>query len=172
MIICHKHRIVFLHVCKTGGTSIAQAMSRCGEEHGERHGLDVPEFAKDFLTLCVVRNPIDRLVSAYCQRDASRFGGANCQLPARFFFRALQINPRAWEFQPQANYARRCDLVIPFEKLAIDTARAIPCCAGPLPHLNPRARSAPPLRDLVTPEVLNYYAEDITCFESGKWPTR
>lgn len=70
-MINHKHKFIFLHIPKTGGTSIGRALQRaCGiEEKYESfyiHYDDLTEdMLKEYFVFTFVRNPWDRLVSNY-----------------------------------------------------------------------------------------------------------
>lgn len=59
-MISHKYKCTFVHIPKTGGNSIKQALELRGEEHEYVSSLELPYFSFTF-----VRNPFDRFVSAY-----------------------------------------------------------------------------------------------------------
>ena len=60
-------RILFVHIPKTGGSSVATAL--IGKPSGHPYLFEFfnanPEYTREFFKFCVVRNPYDRLVSAY-----------------------------------------------------------------------------------------------------------
>jgi hypothetical protein len=68
MIINHKRRFVFVHIQKTAGTSITQALQQINgsekvfRQHSMLHVLDLDKY-EDYFLFCFVRNPFDRLVS-------------------------------------------------------------------------------------------------------------
>ena len=79
MIISHKTKSIFVHIQKTAGTSIEEAMRKddpaiAGNAHsGRRHlkareiqALVRPEIWAGYYKFAFVRNPWDRLVSWYC----------------------------------------------------------------------------------------------------------
>jgi hypothetical protein len=74
MIISHEHRFIFIHVHRTGGTSIAnliQSQTNGKADHITQHGhFRTPEsglFEKywDYYTFSFVRNPWERMLSWY-----------------------------------------------------------------------------------------------------------
>lgn len=94
MPIINKHNLIFIHIPKTGGTSIEQSLNFNGDIKGDKkkwygninnYELDhstikylienCENYDKKYLKFCVVRNPYERLVSEYnyCKRYKSRF---------------------------------------------------------------------------------------------------
>ena len=68
MTICHKRKLIFIHVPKNAGTSIIKAMwpeevvfDKTIEEYKEYYG----EYWDKYKKFTVVRDPIDRFISAY-----------------------------------------------------------------------------------------------------------
>lgn len=74
-MISHTHRFIFLHVPKSGGTSVARTLpgeDYCTVEERQPHGTLRQYYAKYGKALCdsyfkfsIVRSPWDRLVSLY-----------------------------------------------------------------------------------------------------------
>lgn len=68
MIINHQHRFLFVHIQKTAGTSVTQALNglegsqSLGYDHSMIASVDATLY-KDHFVFCFVRNPFDRLVS-------------------------------------------------------------------------------------------------------------
>lgn len=68
MVINHEHRFLFVHIQKTGGTSITKALFRVegtrslDHAHSMIGALD-PSVYRGYLSFGFVRNPFDRLVS-------------------------------------------------------------------------------------------------------------
>ena len=68
MTICHERRLIFIHIPKNAGTSIIKAMGveniymdKKIEEYKEHYG----EYWDKYKKFTVVRDPIDRFISAY-----------------------------------------------------------------------------------------------------------
>jgi len=73
-VIHHKHKLIFIHIARTGGTSIEQALVEkdWGEVDIDTKHLKASQakdlyskFWKEYTTFTVVRNPFDRFVSMY-----------------------------------------------------------------------------------------------------------
>lgn len=60
-------KILFVHIPKTGGSSVATAL--IGNPSGHPYLFEFfnanPKYTREFFKFCVVRNPFDRLVSTY-----------------------------------------------------------------------------------------------------------
>jgi hypothetical protein len=81
-------KILFIHIPKSGGTSIATALLEkpSGHPYLYEYYYANKSYTKNFFKFCVVRNPFDRLVSAYAhisQRD--------CQQRFKDLFNELNI---------------------------------------------------------------------------------
>lgn len=70
MIINHKYKFIFIHIQKTAGTSITNALYSIEEtenlhhSHSMLNSIDINKF-KEYFKFCFVRNPFDRLLSWY-----------------------------------------------------------------------------------------------------------
>ena len=68
MYIDHNNKLVFIHVARTGGSSIKTALNLHDNQYNEHHHLDssyIPKECKDYFKFAFVRNPFDRFVSLY-----------------------------------------------------------------------------------------------------------
>lgn len=64
MALCFKRRLKFIHVPKTGGTSVIQALQLDPQGFHDDWNL-YPLDTKDFISFAVVRDPIDRFASQF-----------------------------------------------------------------------------------------------------------
>lgn len=199
-MISHRHRCIFIHVPKTAGKSVLAlfGLPELGRDYVDRlphiedpydhvpaaSYVDAPFFRKYF-KFAVVRNPWDRLVSAFSYLDA---GGCNrfdaeyrAQHLARYqgdfqaFVRDLPRFVGHKHFVPQHEFL--CDAggtilvdeVIRYEELgpSIERLRArLRLDSGPLPHRNKSQHK--PYRQHYTADtwrrVAEVYARDIATF--------
>ncbi len=69
MYIDHDKKIVFIHVPRTGGTSIKSALNLHDKIYKEdvyhMSANDIPKGCEDYFKFAFVRNPFDRFVSLY-----------------------------------------------------------------------------------------------------------
>ena len=68
MYIDHNNKLVFIHVSRTGGSSIKTALNLHDKQYNEHYHLDssyIPKECKDYFKFAFVRNPFDRFVSLY-----------------------------------------------------------------------------------------------------------
>ena len=81
--------ILFIHIPKSGGTSIASALigKPSGHPYLYQYYLSNKEYTKKFYKFCVVRNPYDRLVSAY-----AHISQRECNPEFKILFKELNIN--------------------------------------------------------------------------------
>ena len=63
-MIDHDLRVIFIHVPKTGGVSIYNALRRL-DQQGHMRIEEYAEYRSDYFSFAFVRNPWDRLVSSY-----------------------------------------------------------------------------------------------------------
>ena len=181
--------VVFVHVPKTGGTSVARALygtdgggHRTIRDYRDELGDDAVDAAFSF---AVVRDPVERLASAvrYLRR-----GGSN-RLDAAFGESVMSRYPtldafvRGWltpdssqeqvHFRPQADFVLGADgrpdvdRLIPYPGLAEGYAavRALTGRGGPLPHLNATPPAPPPrLSAEAAARVREIYAADFDLF--------
>jgi hypothetical protein len=78
IVICHKHRAIFIHIQKTGGNSVSAALGMSGVEpdkHWRASELKAacdPAIWDGYFKFSFVRNPWARLVSWYTMVEALR----------------------------------------------------------------------------------------------------
>lgn len=67
MIICEKHKWIFIRNPKTGSRSLSKFLLEKFDsyEYGTYHSLSVPEKCSDYKIYIVIRNPFSRAVSAW-----------------------------------------------------------------------------------------------------------
>lgn len=63
----HQHRCIFIHIPKNAGTSIKRVLDMPGGGHypWRHYATDFPQLWREYTSFAVVRNPWDRMVSAY-----------------------------------------------------------------------------------------------------------
>ena len=68
MYIDHDRKLVFIHIARTGGSSIKTALNLHEKKYTEHYHLDssyIPKKCEDYFKFAFVRNPFDRFVSLY-----------------------------------------------------------------------------------------------------------
>lgn len=111
---------IFIHNPKTGGTSITRALKPYGKEEPKQHKIlwPMPPGSAEKVRFCVVRNPYNRLVSAYhhvyrgkLPQDIPDFNDWVLS-PSPTLFNAFDIKR-----QSQYVWAHQCNHIIQFEHL-------------------------------------------------------
>lgn len=76
-MICHKRRFIFIHIPKTGGSSLGAVLGDEWQNHRDlgRYRRELPrEQFEEYFKFTITRNPWDRLVSEYVFQ--TRLGGS------------------------------------------------------------------------------------------------
>jgi hypothetical protein len=73
-MISHEHKFIFVHVPKTGGTSIESLLDLSGAKHNtaRQYRNFFPDVWKRYFSFAFVRNPWDRVLSFYMFRKQVR----------------------------------------------------------------------------------------------------
>jgi DNA-binding MarR family transcriptional regulator len=179
MIVSREAKYIFIHIPRTGGTSISKCLS--GTSTRSAHGMN---FFKEYnqagyFVFCFVRNPFDRIVSAFLHAQnmsagnsaIRRFLQANAGISFSDFvveFLSAELVEGESHFRPQTFWLREAnpDFVGRFERLATDFDAIAGRLAlkAPLERRNDTNRRAD-FRDYYSgpaiDKVARLYAEDI-----------
>lgn len=185
--------IAFIHIPKCAGSSVSDAIYNHSIKHRtwqETRALDPDAFDNRWLKVAVVREPVDRFLSAY---DYIAAGGRNAhdrefsrrmlrQRDINAFVSALDTRRRyrakvmSWfHFQPQSMYITdsagrvMVDRLVPFERLG-ETLDALLGRAGAVPHTNRTRGDRTPRQSLTSDSMAilrELYAGDHVLYESA-----
>ncbi|PZQ13079.1 MAG: hypothetical protein DI565_15570 [Ancylobacter novellus] len=87
MNVCERRKLVFLHITKTAGVSIGEALGFGSKVSDAQHdvAMDAAERYADYLRLCFVRNPWARALSGFRYTRRMVEKGVVKSDPARLF---------------------------------------------------------------------------------------
>ena len=180
-MIDHQRKLLFVHIARTGGTSIEAALVGCdwweidpdtkhlSASQMRRHYGD--EFWDVYTKFTVIRNPWDRLVSMWATGWWHADGATPESVPFQEFLQSLR--PHASEQYQSLHYHEvldePIDRVLRFERLASDFADLMRDCGDStltLPHRERRDRRhyRDYFDDASREFVAEHFAEDITRF--------
>lgn len=107
MVLCHEKKCIFIHIPKTGGTSIEQFIKDNGEnnllfigvqnnrslQHLTSYELKkiIPYIYKKYYKFSIVRNPYDRLLSEYYWNPSINLGYKNGKSKKEFLEYVIKI---------------------------------------------------------------------------------
>jgi hypothetical protein len=149
-MICHKHRAIFIHIPKTGGTSVEAVMTghdwwRHGEhpKHSGVRALLGKRYAVDlwnsYFKFTIIRNPWDRLWS-YWQFAKNTTG---VQLPFKQFIQSGNLPRQQCSLLHDHDLRVRFDSILKFEEFPDNFAAMYESQWGKqlnkIPHKNPTA---------------------------------
>jgi len=192
MIVSHEHKFAFIHVPKTGGSSITAVLAPLANPNAdltEKRGWqprlhnigwlhDTYEQSRkwidahpDYLTIAFLRNPFDRLASFYA------YLGQPGETLTEFAVR-MKHNPESvrWLRPGLAaisliDFVGDCKFLGRFETMQLSVDQLMDLLELPhveVPHLNPKRQSSPHYSTIYIPEakeaVARLWAEDLERF--------
>ena len=183
-MIDHKRKLLFIHIARTGGTSVETALvggdwwkKDPGSKHisaSQARALYGEEIWQGYTKFAIVRNPWDRLVSMWA---TAWWWGATTHLkgkePESFHEFLMTLQPHPHEFYRSLHYHEiideQLDAVLRFENLDTEFARLMNDIGSDpveLPHVERRVRDAyRTYYDAATRElVATQYANDIATY--------
>jgi hypothetical protein len=183
-MIDHKRKLLFIHIARTGGTSVETALVGAdwwkidpGSKHisaSQARAYYGDEIWQSYTKFTIVRNPWDRLVSMWA---TEWWWGATTHLkgkkPASFQEFLMTLQPHPHEFYRSLHYREildePLDAVLRFENLGSEFEQLMRIAHGEpvqLPHVQSRARDEySTYYDEATRElVAAQYAGDISTF--------
>lgn len=137
MIIDKKNKFIFIHVYKTGGSSITQSLGGQNRNFGKHVRFnELSEWRRDYFSFGFVRNPWDRAVSSYMYLTRrGKFEGSFEEFIKEWFtFTLPPTNPAR-----QYTVVDGCSYIGRFEHLQEDFDEICSIIGIPqrnLPHLN------------------------------------
>jgi len=167
---------IFIHIPKTGGISIQRVLGIRGCSHRRIDSFSKEDRDSSF-TFAIVRNPFDRIVSAY---NYLKSGGTNegdklmgDSLPSDFrsFVKDIDQHINFLHFRPMSYWLNDdVDFIGKFENLQEDfdsICRALDVECKQLPHVNKsKYKNYVDYYDDNTRQIVaDKYAEDITRFD-------
>lgn len=183
-------RILFIHVPKTGGTSISRTLYGSSIRHwsARYYVAAIPKLIDSLTVFTVIRDPVERFLSAYCYS----INGGGDEAPIAKVFRSKymglesvdqaldQIEKAASPYDLDPIFRRQTwficksdmsilpQIVIPFELLesVYDVVPGFP--RRPLGHLNRRKGVPPQLSKFQIERIRRYYAEDVRLSEMAR----
>lgn len=186
MIYSRRKGLVFIHIQRTGGTSLGNLLvrelpgaRRMGFEHSNAAAalrtLGHKEFYRCF-RFAFVRNPWDRLLSWFHRsKQGGRVSKRRFNVRRSTTFAAFLATPHPWLSMPQLDYLRNArgellvDHIYRFENYRADVAdlcRRFGVDASALPHSKGsiHANYVDYYTDATRQIVADRFAEDIACF--------
>ncbi|WCT72521.1 sulfotransferase [Sphingomonas naphthae] len=189
-------RILFVHVPKNGGMSACAALYGEQIKHGTIRYYDrvAPDLRRTLPSVAVLRDPVDRFLSAY---DYGRAGGSadnRVSLPFRDTYRGFASIDAALDHVEQAANPYQLDHIYRPQywyvsdargQVAVDHLLLIDDLAGTLavladgdlpaiPHINRRTTPRSPVTDAQADRIRTIYRRDqmlyeATCLRAGRY---
>lgn len=116
MVIDHKRKFIFIHVFRTGGTSIDWAFGR-RDRHETHQKLETIPNWEEYFSFGCIRNPWDRMVSAYMfLTKSNKFRGSFKQ-----YIETFGVGEKRFTKQyAQHEMVKNCSFIMRFEHLQSD----------------------------------------------------
>lgn len=120
MVINEQQKFIFIHVFRTGGCSVEQALGGRSERYDTHEKLeDIPNWQK-YTTFAFVRNPWDRMVSAFMYATIRRQLSQNIKTFEDYVRQFSQPPLNTRKQFAQYEMVKNCNFVGRFEHLKSD----------------------------------------------------
>lgn len=175
--IDYDRKLIFLHIPKTAGRSIKKLFGLpMNTIHSRPEIFITKEEWETFFTFCIVRHPIDRLLSSYFYHTKKSYTEPHNHqwlkgLKFKYFFMIYKHHPNA--IIQQHNYIthnkseKPIDYIVKFERLEETLQPVLDKfnIKGKLPHLNKSKRDLDRVKNMDLDKFIEYYKKDFEIFD-------